>query len=64
MNECSSEARTWTVELTGSGSLEGAGGQSPAQVEYYKLRASAGLVITEACAVSVKAQGYSNAPGL
>lgn len=34
------------------------------QVEYYKARASAGLIVTEPSAVSASAHGYSKAPGL
>ncbi|MCU1323475.1 MAG: NADH:flavin oxidoreductase [Acidobacteriaceae bacterium] len=33
-------------------------------VEYYKQRASAGLIITEGTAISVQGQGYPNAPGI
>lgn len=33
-------------------------------VEYYRQRATAGLIITEATAITEQAQGYSNAPGL
>ena len=33
-------------------------------VTYYTQRASAGLIITEACAISHQAQGYSDVPGI
>lgn len=33
-------------------------------VEYYKQRASAGLIITEAAQISQQAQGYPNTPGI
>ena len=37
---------------------------TPLMVEYYVQRASAGLLITEATAISHQAQGYSDVPGL
>ncbi|SDM11334.1 N-ethylmaleimide reductase [Oryzisolibacter propanilivorax] len=36
----------------------------PLQAEYYRQRASAGLVITEATAISPQGQGYADVPGL
>jgi NADH:flavin oxidoreductase / NADH oxidase family len=33
-------------------------------VEYYKQRATAGLIVTEATFISQKAGGYANAPGI
>ena len=33
-------------------------------VEYYRQRASAGLIVTEATFISLKAGGYPNAPGI
>lgn len=37
---------------------------TPMMAEYYRQRASAGLIITEATQVSFQAKGYSGAPGL
>lgn len=37
---------------------------SPLAVEYYRQRASAGLIITEATQISATAQGYQDTPGL
>ena len=37
---------------------------TPLMAEYYAQRASAGLLITEATAISPQAQGYSDVPGL
>ena len=37
---------------------------TPLMVEYYTQRASAGLLITEATAISHQGQGYSDVPGL
>ena len=37
---------------------------TPMMVEYYVQRATAGLLITEATAISHQAQGYSDVPGL
>ncbi len=36
----------------------------PLVAEYYRQRASAGLIITEATAISHEGQGYANVPGL
>lgn len=37
---------------------------TPLMIEYYTQRASAGLLISEATAISQQAQGYSDVPGL
>lgn len=37
---------------------------TPLMAEYYAQRASAGLIITEATAITPQAQGYSDVPGL
>lgn len=37
---------------------------TPLMVEYYRQRASAGLIISEATAISHQAQGYADVPGL
>jgi N-ethylmaleimide reductase len=37
---------------------------NPLMAEYYAQRASAGLLITEATAISAQAQGYADVPGL
>ena len=37
---------------------------TPLMAEYYAQRASAGLLITEATAISAEAQGYADVPGL
>ncbi|MDO9259579.1 MAG: alkene reductase, partial [Polaromonas sp.] len=37
---------------------------TPLMAEYYTQRASAGLLITEATAISHEGQGYSDVPGL
>jgi len=37
---------------------------TPLNAEYYRQRASAGLIITEGTAISVEAQGYPAAPGI
>ena len=37
---------------------------TPLMAQYYTQRASAGLIITEATAISPQAQGYSDVPGL
>lgn len=40
------------------------GTQTPMAVEYYRQRADAGLLVTEAVAVSPEGRGYPNIPGL
>jgi N-ethylmaleimide reductase len=40
------------------------GVQSPLAVEYYRQRASAGLIITEATNISSQARGYAYTPGI
>jgi len=43
----------------------GAGGvPTPLNVEYYKQRASAGLIVTEGTAIGAEARGYPAAPGI
>ncbi|MDD2712338.1 MAG: alkene reductase, partial [Simplicispira sp.] len=37
---------------------------TPLMAQYYTQRASAGLLITEATAITPQAQGYSDVPGL
>jgi N-ethylmaleimide reductase len=37
---------------------------TPLNAEYYRQRASAGLIITEGTAISADAQGYPGAPGI
>jgi N-ethylmaleimide reductase len=37
---------------------------TPMMAEYYAQRASAGLLITEATAISAQGQGYADVPGL
>ena len=37
---------------------------TPLMAEYYTQRASAGLIVTEATAISPQAQGYADVPGL
>ena len=37
---------------------------TPLMAEYYAQRASAGLLITEATAISAQGQGYADVPGL
>ena len=37
---------------------------TPLNAEYYRQRASAGLIITEGTAISAEAQGYPGAPGI
>ena len=37
---------------------------TPLMAEYYTQRASAGLLITEATAISQQGQGYADVPGL
>lgn len=48
--------------LTRGRAAEG-GLPTPAMAEYYRLRASAGLIITEATAISAEGYGWHHAPG-
>src|SRR5687768_1002398 len=40
------------------------GVQTPLAIEYYRQRASAGLIITEATNISPQARGYAYTPGI
>lgn len=50
--------------LTRLRSIEPGDTPTPLMAEYYRQRASAGLIITEATQISFQAKGYAGAPGL
>ncbi|PKH26546.1 alkene reductase [Enterobacterales bacterium CwR94] len=56
--------RIFMAPLTRLRSIEPGDVPTPLMGEYYRQRASAGLIITEATQVSFQAKGYAGAPGL
>lgn len=56
--------RIFMAPLTRLRSIEPGDIPTPLMGEYYRQRASAGLVITEATQISFQAKGYAGAPGL
>ncbi|WP_145544382.1 alkene reductase [Yersinia frederiksenii] len=56
--------RVFMAPLTRLRSIEPGDIPTPLMTEYYRQRASAGLIITEATQVSFQAKGYAGAPGL
>lgn len=55
--------RVWMAPLTRNRAVDG-DVPNPLAVEYYRQRASAGLIITEASQVSPQGVGYPNTPGI
>lgn len=56
--------RVFMAPLTRLRSIEPGDIPTPMMGEYYRQRASAGLIITEATQISAQAKGYAGAPGL
>lgn len=56
--------RIFMAPLTRLRSIEPGDIPTPLMAEYYRQRASAGLIISEATQVSAQAKGYAGAPGL
>lgn len=56
--------RIFMAPLTRLRSIEPGDIPTPLMVEYYRQRASAGLIISEATQISAQAKGYAGAPGL
>ena len=56
--------RVFMAPLTRLRSLEPGDVPTPMMAEYYRQRASAGLIITEATQISFQAKGYSGSPGI
>ncbi|PIJ51666.1 N-ethylmaleimide reductase [Erwinia sp. OLTSP20] len=56
--------RIFMAPLTRLRSIEPGDIPTPLMAEYYRQRASAGLIITEATQISAQAKGYAGAPGL
>jgi len=56
--------RIFMAPLTRLRSIEPGDIPTPLMGEYYRQRASAGLIITEATQISFQAKGYAGAPGL
>ena len=56
--------RVFMAPLTRLRSIEPGDIPTPLMGEYYRQRASAGLIITEATQISAQAKGYAGAPGL
>lgn len=56
--------RIFMAPLTRLRSIEPGDVPTPLMGEYYRQRASAGLIITEATQISFEAKGYAGAPGL
>lgn len=56
--------RVFMAPLTRLRSIEPGDIPTPLMGEYYRQRASAGLIITEATQISFQAKGYAGAPGL
>jgi len=56
--------RVFMAPLTRLRSIEPGDIPTPMMAEYYRQRASAGLIITEATQISFQAKGYAGAPGL
>lgn len=56
--------RIFMAPLTRLRSIEPGDIPTPLMAEYYRQRATAGLIITEATQISFQAKGYAGAPGL
>lgn len=56
--------RIFMAPLTRLRSIEPGDIPTPLMGEYYRQRATAGLIITEATQISAQAKGYAGAPGL
>lgn len=56
--------RVFMAPLTRLRSIEPGDIPTPLMAEYYRQRASAGLIVTEATQISFQAKGYAGAPGL
>jgi len=56
--------RVFMAPLTRLRSIEPGDIPTPMMAEYYRQRASAGLIISEATQISAQAKGYAGAPGL
>lgn len=56
--------RVFMAPLTRLRSIEPGDIPTPLMAEYYRQRASAGLIITEATQISFQAKGYAGTPGL
>lgn len=56
--------RIFMAPLTRLRSIEPGDIPTPLMADYYRQRASAGLIITEATQISFEAKGYAGAPGL
>ena len=56
--------RVFMAPLTRLRSIEPGDIPTPLMAEYYRQRASAGLIISEATQISAQAKGYAGAPGL
>ncbi|EOI6480293.1 alkene reductase [Yersinia enterocolitica] len=56
--------RVFMAPLTRLRSIEPGDIPTPLMAEYYRQRASAGLIITEATQISFQAKGYAGAPGV
>ncbi|MDR0217436.1 MAG: alkene reductase [Enterobacteriaceae bacterium] len=56
--------RVFMAPLTRLRSIEPGDIPTPLAVEYYRQRAGAGLIISEATQISAQAKGYAGAPGL
>lgn len=56
--------RVFMAPLTRLRSIEPGDIPTPLMVEYYRQRASSGLIISEATQISAQAKGYAGAPGL
>ncbi|HBU3519168.1 TPA: alkene reductase, partial [Klebsiella pneumoniae] len=56
--------RVFMAPLTRLRSIEPGDIPTPLMGEYYRQRASSGLIITEATQISAQAKGYAGAPGL
>lgn len=56
--------RIFMAPLTRLRSIEPGDIPTPLMVEYYRQRASSGLIISEATQISAQAKGYAGAPGL
>ena len=56
--------RIFMAPMTRMRSIEPGDIPTPLMGEYYRQRASAGLIITEATDISLQAKGYAGAPGL
>ena len=56
--------RIFMAPLTRLRSIEPGDIPTPLMAEYYRQRASAGLIISEATQISAQAKGYAGAPGI